>query len=82
MAGSTHHQRFPVASRHPALPARWLFSLFGRKIGKLANMVHLNVLPGTAQFADLRQKAFNHFAAPAPDGLGWRIVEASPLILL
>ena len=82
MAGSTHHQRFPLASRHPVLPARWLFSLFGGKISKFADMVHFNVLLGSAQVADLRQEAFNHFAAPAPDGLRWRIIEASPLIPL
>ena len=82
MAGSTHHQRFPLASHHPALPARRLISRFGRQIGKLADMVHLDVLLGSAQFADLRQQAFNHFAAPTPNGLGWRIIEASPLIPL
>jgi hypothetical protein len=82
MAGSTHHQRFPLASRHPTLPVRWLVALFGGKIGKFADVVHFNVLLGAAEFADLRQEAFNHFAAPAPDELGWRVIEASPLIPL
>ena len=54
-------QGLAAAGCHPRDPVRWVFVPFGIEVLEGVNVMHLDLIAGPAQFADIGQESLDDF---------------------
>jgi hypothetical protein len=61
MAGAADDEGLAAARGHPHDPLRWFFPPFQVQVFECANVMHLDLCSGAAEFAGVSQKPLNEF---------------------